>query len=611
MITKVYKYGARTPTEGFEALRGQIRLAIRYRRRLLELERLLWENLRACEAEYYPDIAAQRDEVERLDAEIDTRRPVTPEERAECKELQKQRKKVAAVLSGMRAEVRKEHKPAEDELKKRMEAWLTAHNRKDPPGKGLARAAAVEEMLEEDEWPVYWRARQRIEYDHRQVARDARASSLLHHGTYTAVEDAVERATQDARKIGQAPRGGWIETVKVGTQCQGGKTANKLEIRPLAPAPAGEGLNQRRKRSRTVARVRIGSNHDGSPLWCELPIILHRPLPDGGRVLWAYIVQRRVGYKIQWELQVTVQCEGGRAAAKRRDAVAVSIGWMDRPGGSVLAACWQGSDGSDGEIFVDAVVGERLNQAHSLHGIAERKFEEARAIFCSIRHTLSKDEQEYAEHAPQWRSHRKLQAAIRRAIGDVWLESWRKWRKERLTAGLDLMPTMAEAKAWWPAAPEHWYLYCWTKKDEHLTQWEREVHRSALLRRLEGFRVEAASLAARYQTLVLTGAGETKSGLADLRQFARQDRPMRDQNKGVRKAEHEDRAKRVRVAPGELRQALLLAFCGEVIPVPGEQDRTCSQARARSLLAGWRKLTGKTKSKPARVASVPTASATV
>lgn len=594
MITKVYTYGARQPIQGYAELREQMRLAIRYRRRLLELERLRWERLQQCESEHNAEIATLKVQLEEVEKDLESRpKATTREEREEVKKLREKRKSIYAPLKEKRKVVRESHAAAEEELQRLMEEWLEKNKTKDgkprtdPPGKGLARQAALDAMLDDEQWPVYWRERQRISRDHNQATRDARASSQLHHGTYTAVEDAVARATDDARKLGEPPHGGWVETVKVGTQCQDGDVRNRLEIEPLSPAPENEGRNQRRKRSRTLARVRIGSHEDGSPLWCELPIKLHRPLPDGGRVLWAYVVTRRIGFQTRYELQVTVQCDNTPAPAIRHDAVAVSIGWVKRKDGSVLAGCWRGTDGKSGKIIVEPNVLSRLDQAKALHGIADLKFEEAREIYCSIRRTLSEDEQKLAEHAGKWRSHRKLQAAIRRAIGDIWLESWRSWRRQRLSAKLDLMPTMEEARAWCPTSPEHWYLYCWCKKDEHLTQWERVLSRHARLHRREGFRVEAKRLASRYATLALAGSDKTKSGLADLRPFARQDRPMLDGNKGVRAAEHDDRSLRVEVAPGELRESLLLAFGGDVSPVPGEQERECSPALASLLLREW------------------------
>lgn len=592
-MAKIYRYGALEPTDGKEALREQVRRAIRYRRRLIDIERTRWDQLAECEKEHCAEIAAAKAVVEELDHELETRpRAVNTEERQETRKLRERRREAADRLRELRAKVRQAHASADAELAKRIAEWLRERERTDPPGKGLARRAALDDMLEDERWPAYWRARMRIERDYSQTVRDARASSGLYHGTYSAVEDAVERATKDARKIGQPPSHSWVESVRIGTQCQDGELSNRLEIDPLLPAPPNEGRYRRRLRSRTVARVRIGSQDDGSPVWCELPIVLHRPIPAGSKVLWAYVIQRRIGARTRYELQLTVQADLTRAPAIRHAAVAVSIGWQNRDESSVLAAKWVGTEGCRGEVVVPPVVSQLLSEAHRVHGIADRLFEAARTVFCDIRHSLTEDEQQIVKTAALWRSHAKLTRAIRRAIGDSWLDLWKRWRRARLAVGLDLMPTMEESREWHPEAPEHWYLYCWTKKDQHLTQWERDVERRALLHRREIFRVTAARLAARYETVVLTGAGETKSGLADLRQFARQDRLMLDQNKGIRAAEHEDRSQRVRVAPGELRQSLVEAFGGSVVAVPGEMDRTCTEERAEALLAGWREQSG-------------------
>lgn len=597
MTTRVYAYGALHPTAGGEQLQDQIRKAISYRRRLIDIEKKRWYRLAECEAEHCAEVTVAAEAVAELDRELEHRlRPTTKEERTAMRELRARRKETARVLRELRAAVRASHTKADEELTRLMEAWLLKHGRTDPPGRGIARREAIAAMVDDDRWPPYWRERLRIEAEYSHEVRAARASSGLYHGTYAAVEDAVESAVQAKRKHGSPPNHSWVESVRVGTQCQGGITMNRLEILPLPPAPPVEGRYKRRKRSRTVARVRIGSQEDGYPVWCELPIVLHRPLPPDARVLWAYVVQRRTGHRVRYELQVTVQFEGERAPAVRHEAVAVSIGWLRAENGGVLAATWLGSDGATGEVVVPESVERRMDHSAALLGVADKHFEAARGVYCSIRATLSAEEQERGQHAAHWRSHDKLRFAILRAIGVIgkcdignsYLENWKEWRIHRLSSKLDLMPTLEEARAWKPAGFEHWFLYCWTRKDQHLTQWARDVGRHALLHRREVFRVTAAQLAGRYQVVVLEGGG-TKSGLADLRPHARHsDTPRIDATKGIRAQEHEDRSRRVRVAPGELRLALTHAFGTEVSPVPGPGDTTASVASSVELLARWR-----------------------
>jgi hypothetical protein len=564
----VYRFGALAPTAGAEVLREQIRLAHRYRRALIATAAERQQRLDKLERDSSAEIARLLLRKEQLEASIakalakakrqrakERRRGAQPEARAALAGFKSELKQVREEIKKLRAQRRAETQSATEERDDRIEKRVKLTGHTDPPTRGRVRREVVLEMIADESFPVYWRARQRIDHEAGEARRAARAASGLYAGTYTAVENAVDASIRDSAKRGKPPHAGWVDSIKIGTQCQDGETRARVEIDPLPPAPPGEGRNQRRKRSRTKARVRIASD-GGAPVWCELPIILHRPIPEGARILWAYIVQRRQGERVRYELQLTVEVERARVAVQRAEAVAVDIGWRVLERG-IRAGYWVGTDGAVGEILVPSSIANSLTFAASLRSIADHHFETARAIVVSMRAELPEDLREPTEHLHQWRSRAKLVRVVREMTGDM-REWYSAWRAVRLAAKLDLLPQRGEVS-------DLEWLYCWAKKDRHLYQWECDARAKVLRRRDEIFRVDAARLAARYQTLVLEG-GKTRSGLMDLRKFAVKAEATEAETMGDDAA----RASRVKTAPGEARNALVRAFRGDVDPASPE-----------------------------------------
>ena len=56
---------------------------------------------------------------------------------------------------------------------------------------------------------------------------------------------------------------------------------NRFQIDPVAPeAWSQPSRAERRRLSRTAARIRIGSTEERQPRWLEIPIVMHRPIPE-------------------------------------------------------------------------------------------------------------------------------------------------------------------------------------------------------------------------------------------------------------------------------------------------------------------------------------------
>lgn len=79
-----------------------------------------------------------------------------------------------------------------------------------------------------------------------------------------------------------------------------------------------------------LMELRVGSSEGASPIWCAVPIVLHRPFPEGASLSGAQIVSRRDGLKNTWQAAFTIAFPApklpARNAKKVRASIALTIG---------------------------------------------------------------------------------------------------------------------------------------------------------------------------------------------------------------------------------------------------------------------------------------------
>jgi hypothetical protein len=640
VTTYVIKYGALPPTgASADALNLQIRLALAYRRVLQGLAIELHVKKNEVEArlsvvgEINAEIAEKEKQRDELRAEakrtraLKRGRPAQPDVKMEVKRIEAEIRVLKDRRKDVRKRFREESKAASDRFKTDLESRVAAAGKLDPKTRGKLKRQLVHEMIGQDQWPVLWRERLRLSQEAHDKMIEARDRSGLLQGTYTAIENSVQAAATDSGKRGKAPGRKPVEAIKIGVQCQGGRTKHLLEIAslpdfdlarpPLVPGSPDHRLftractvaqhsteeggrellrgrsdllerfarrNERRDACRTTARVRVSSTSRGKPVWCELSIVQHCPLPPDASVRYAYVVKKRSGLRWRYELQLTVAADRSRAPAKRHDAVAVDIGWRRLSSGLVRAGYWSGSDGSRGEILVPRSVEEDLEYVRRLKSVSDLVFNRAIGVLrkmplpdMTVRRWMDGKQvdrpiQEEVRYAYLWRAHKKLDRLVREMVGgSARTDLWSAWKTERLRKKLDLMPTEEEAQDFAGSSWELFYLCCWVHKDRHLIQWEADHRRRALARRLDSFRKDAARLAARYDVLILEG-GDTVGGLMDLRKFVRR----AEAEDAETKADDASRSQRFRVAPGEARESLIHAFGGFSAYTPEHTTHRCN-----------------------------------
>ena len=125
-------------------------------------------------------------------------------------------------------------------------------------------------------------------------------------------EVARRRAMREGRRLKPKP---WYGTGTVCVYFQQGLSVSRvfgdngrLQIDPV-PEEAWKSPSRsvRRQLARTCVRMRITAVADLSPVWLELPMTMHRPLPDVGVIRWASIIRERVGLSFRHRLLVTVR----------------------------------------------------------------------------------------------------------------------------------------------------------------------------------------------------------------------------------------------------------------------------------------------------------------
>jgi hypothetical protein len=353
----------------------------------------------------------------------------------------------------------------------------------------------------------------------------------------------VGKAMEEARKGHMDPKfHGSPDVGRVGVQVQGGMPVSKLfgegTLVRLAPVPEGAYAlprSERERATRSRVMLRVGSQDKRAPVWLELPVILHRPLPEDGVVKWAWILRTRVGNRYRHELQLSVEAPSfGSVAPEGKDAAAIDIGWRlvdrDAPTDQLRIGYYVDSKGNATEIRLPADVSDRLSQCDALRATREGKFNEAIKLLTAYMKNTSSVLPEWFVAAtltiPHWKSFRRLIRLVQ-----TWSE--RRWKGDE-----SIYAALVE----------------WGKKEKHLYAWEADGRAGALARRKDFYRNTARVISMRIGALVLEDF--------DLRPMARLPQP-----EGEPVAPQVQRRNRHAVALSEFRSILKAACKAQGVPV--------------------------------------------
>lgn len=434
--TKIWTFGALPPASNAERIDEQMRLGRVYRNKLIEIELRRRAAIRAAQLQV-GDIAALQETAEAIAKDLES---VRLEIKAARKEA---RLRVETTEADARARALRDALKATRDTLKAAKARL----KEDPSvlaAYKVADAAAAQEI------------------------RDARAACGVYWGTYLV----VEAAHQQVRASRTDPRfRRWDGSGRVAVQISPGLTAENIETNTKFRLPAGRHV---------VARLRIGTDEDGrSPIWADIPVVIHRPLPADAVVKWAWLRRTKLATAWRWELQVVIESMTFAPPIVRRPGVvALDVGWRVRPGGDLRVAYWADDTGQHGEYLLPHALLDKLDHADSLRAIQDRNrnaFLPALVEWMQSRNDLPEWMVDARKALSQWRSSERI-------AGLIW-----RWRSERI-AGDDEMFARADA---------------WRRQWRHLYQWEVNERDKATARRKDIYRNVAAELARRYGTIVV------------------------------------------------------------------------------------------------------------
>jgi hypothetical protein len=537
MTTLVYKYGCLPPVENADVLQEQLRLAADYHRSLVELENKRRSERSAAMTQHSLSISRLEGEIEALTADIDAACDELKRERAKerkrgvksnlpskVKELKEARKSKRSEMKAERAAIRDSQKEANEYLSAGIEKYCNdrgSSSKKDltdgflragPRTLESAKNEVLEEMLTDERWPVLWREERRIDHEALVEQKRLRAASGIAHGTYVAVEEAVNDAREDS--FGQLRRPMWDGGGSVGVQLSTpvidlAAPSTKFQLLDeRVPSRPGRHTNHKnppptnlKKRSMT-ARVRIQSDDKGDPVWCTLPVRVHRPLPVGAAITWAYVVVKRIGARWKYELQLTINAEVERR--KGNGCVALDLGWR-KMGDTLRVGFAIDERGEKREIQLPIGMVDSYHHIESLRSIGDKHCDTAKHVLLrflkSINDKLSEEQRVKFTTIAHWKSRKKLARAafelseLVSTKGQL-METWAAQK------GNDLLPVPDDIGDNSLNLQARW-IFCWAKKDRHLYQWECDRRERWLNRRKDFYRNIAAELAKKYETLVL------------------------------------------------------------------------------------------------------------
>lgn len=488
MAVIVMQYPLRPPTENADLVLEQMLLAHRYRNDLTEIERGRRAALRA---------AMRDEEVERLDV-------AAKEADAEVQRLVEQMK---ALRKARRS--RAEQEPDRAALRAaRSRKWEL--DRKAAEARAKARESPdIERQCEDINeragalrvgarslCGVYWGTYQLIEA----AARASRGMPLYKDGLpndptfeHWRGEGHIGIRIQNAVLLAEHLIGG-----SRGPALEGDAAGSKDDEAPLTMirfGPIDDRLHTETRRRRAVLTTlyfRVGSDERRKAIWAAFPVKLHRPIPQGARIIGAEISRRlegpavsdRHGPRARWVVNITVDLPPRKSKVdktgqviEKAAAVAVNVGWRHVHDGLRILT-WRGSDGAAGTLVLSQDTMKRMRSVQELQAVRRRAFNQALTMLCA------------------W--------IDRKAVP---LPDWFVERTETLVHWKSCERLTSLTFAWMHrrfAGDDEGYeaLASWRYNDHHLAQYEFGRRRRMQNVRRDMVRVQAKALADRYKVLI-------------------------------------------------------------------------------------------------------------
>lgn len=255
-----------------------------------------------------------------------------------------------------------------------------------------------------------------------------------------------------------------------------------IQIDPV-PAEAWESpvRSVRRKMSRTNLRIRVRSE-GRKPVWAEVPMVMHRPLPAGGDIRGASLICEKVAGKMRYKVVITVALPDHEIAEEGqylgvRPSVGVDIGWRLKSCGGIRVAYWSDENDRHGEVLLPYETVSQFRKLEDLRSIRDQHFNEAKQ---ELQAFLSENNvpdwvAEQTKHIDKWRSTRRLLSIVN------------NWTENRFQGDEEIFDKMLS----------------WKEREIHLYSWEANLRDQITRRRREIYRIFAAWVSREYGQVFL------------------------------------------------------------------------------------------------------------
>jgi hypothetical protein len=368
---------------------------------------------------------------------------------------------------------------------------------------------------------------------HLERRRAVYAESKVYQGTQQLIRYRVDAATKTPLYKGATPNNPKFKCGRndvfvghVGVQMHSFPTENVFQEdnRWVRLDHLNADAPKKNHRLRTTLHLRVGSNGQ-KPVWASWPMILHRPLPKGGKISWVAVTMQYVGPHAVWSVEFTVSapCEQPKDAYAN-DSVSLDLGWREFPRDNghpeIRLASWLGQDGQNGELRVPSSTIRGLCWERELASIRKKNFNEILTTLVDWLKNLgevpdwireaSQSAKTRGEELPssaqaiawiaQWESQARLAALVKRWAhnrfeGDAEIFGSRPNREE---VDPEIAQFLGPARIRQGPGLEGWRYH-----DYHLWKWETSQRRKARRNRREVYRLFAKNLASRYRVLVI------------------------------------------------------------------------------------------------------------
>lgn len=463
--------------------------------------------------------------------------------------------------------------------------------------------ATFQEMLKEPQWPEAWKQIKAQDFKTRSEINRIQTASGLPHGCYLEANKATQTSMKTAKTDPEPEKKPWKGGRKVGMQIRTSSGEEKLtvakalegtdsrfqirDVQPLRGIQTSRkkrqeqvpGSNKERQRY-AVADLKINKDTKIS-----VAFRMHRPLPTDAKITWVYIQPKRIGFRIHYTLQITLDLNQPLIERSRGT------------GDCILRLGWAGLPTTDDKADLALVVAtspeetERIVLPPSVYGgelYGKEHLAAADIIFRNSEKTGAVQQfaawyKENKKLAPSWMTketknianwngHGKLAKIALRWIAEyddvidykeLYKNHWRRYnnvknrrRKGKDPNAHDLYMADREQHSKWleskgitdPILQMAIWLEWWRVKDKHLITVARNRQHRAQKRRNDFYKCEAVRLSRKYDTLGLYEL--------NLAQTARTAPTEDDEDPIIKKARHQRKV----AAVSELKAALKNAF---------------------------------------------------